>query len=207
MKFLKEIQTWMENNKTDISDHMDTIYTEILSLEPKPKLIVELGVRWGDSTRIFNYINQEIGSRLISIDIEPCKYDNIVNGTFIQMDDISFAKIFKEKYGAEIDVLFIDTSHLYEHTKQEIAAWFPLLKEKALVIFHDTNLKADVKRKNGEVAHYWDNKRGVTRAIEEYFEMKINEEETFDISFEKYGYKWRMKQDPYCNGLMRIFKN
>ena len=56
------------------------------------------------------------------------------------MDDCEFDPIFKNVIKEPVDVLFIDTSHLYEHTVRELAAWFPLLANKALVIFHDTNL-------------------------------------------------------------------
>src|SRR5581483_12486208 len=78
-----------------------------------------------------------------------------------------------------IDVLFIDTSHLYEHTKQEIAAWFPLLAPEARVFFHDTNLKGVFFRRDGSMGLGWDNQRGVIRAIEEHLGTRLPEKRDF----------------------------
>ena len=74
---------------SDIRDHIEKIYLETLQFNPK--LIVELGVRYGESTRIFNFVNNEINSRLISVDVVPYinfDYTNIYNGTFYLIDDI-----------------------------------------------------------------------------------------------------------------------
>lgn len=206
-RYLEAIQYIADNTRTDIADHLPTIYLEVLNMNPLPKLIVELGISQGNSTKLFSMINNEIGSRLISVDQNPCDPGKIHNGTLVVADDIEYAGVFKKEYGNIIDVLMIDTSHLYDHTKQEIASWFPLLREKALIIFHDTNLKREVRRKNGEISLYWDNERGVTRAIEEYFEIKMDEESEFEKTYSKDGSVWHFKHWPYCNGLLVISKN
>ena len=37
----------------------------------------------GNSSRIFGMVNEEIGSRVIGVDIKKCKYDFVYNGVFI----------------------------------------------------------------------------------------------------------------------------
>ncbi len=76
-------------------------------------------------------------------------------------------------------MLFIDTSHLYEHTKQEIASWFPFLATNARVFFHDTNLKQVYFRRDGTMGLGWENERGVIRAIEEHFGVSLPEKRDF----------------------------
>jgi len=202
LDIIKEIA----KNDTDISDHLETIYLSSMSIQPK--LIVELGVRGGESTRVFNYVNKDINSRLISVDIENCNYNNITNGTFYQMDDVLFGKLFKFTTTDPIDVLFIDTSHLYDHTKQEIETWFNLLNYKALVIFHDTNLKPTYYHRNGNYCtNAWDNQRGVIRAIEEYFSINVDESQNFELIINKNNDRWYIKHEYICNGLTLCYKN
>jgi len=144
LKELEEIKT-KALIKTDISDHLVPLFVESLSL--KPKFIVELGVRGGESTFVLERVAQLCDSTLLSVDIEDCsRVSAYKKWTFVKRDDITFAKEFRSwcgQHGVEprIDVLFIDTSHLYEHTVEEIRDWFPFLSDRAKVFFHDTNLR------------------------------------------------------------------
>ena len=190
---------------SDISDHLERIYLETLKMTPK--LIVELGVREGESTIIFNFVNHEIQSRLMSVDIEKCNYNNICNGTFYTMDDIQFGNSFKNFTTDLIDVLFIDTSHFYEHTKSEISTYYHLLNNKALVIFHDTNLNNEYYHRNGNKGSGWNNERGVIRAIEEYFNITVDETKDFELQIDKDNDRWIIKHEYICNGLTLCYKN
>lgn len=190
---------------TDISDHLETIYK--VCVDFKPHLIVELGVRGGESTRIFDFVNKEVGSKLISVDIDFCKYENITNGTFYRADDVMFGKMFKGLTTDPIDVLFIDTSHLYQHTKEEINTWFPLLNNKALAIFHDTNLNTQYFHRNGNVGAGWNNERGVIRAIEEYFGIKVDETTDCELDVTKDGSSWHISHKYLCCGLTICYKS
>src|SRR6185437_907021 len=103
---------------------------------------------------------------------------------FYQGDDVIFADQFpefcrKRNISPEIDLLFIDTSHYYEHTVQEIRAWFPLLAGRAKVVFHDTNSRIVGPRNDGCFELAWDNQRGVIRAIEEYVGVSLDETRTY----------------------------
>jgi cephalosporin hydroxylase len=207
---LKELDEVIEHaaKKTDISDHLVTLFVETLAA--KPKFIVELGVRSGESTFVLERAAKICDSRLLSLDVADCSnVSSFKNWTFIQKDDIEFGSGFADwcklnGYPPRIDVLFIDTSHLYEHTVQEIRAYFPLLSPKAKVLFHDTNLRYFNKRRDGSLCWgSWNNKRGVIKAIEEYFNTSYNERKDFiDI---KDG--WLIKHYSYCNGLTVLEKN
>lgn len=135
---LKEI---IERTRTqnDISDHLTTIFCE--SVSTKPKLIVELGVRGGESTFVFERVAKLYNVTIVSVDIDDClKASAYPSWNFVKRDDIAFAKEFdgwcrERGIASEIDVLFIDTSHLYEHTLQEIQSWFPFLTAQSKVNF------------------------------------------------------------------------
>jgi hypothetical protein len=96
-----------------------------------------------------------------------------------------------------VDLLFIDTSHYYDHTVQKIAAWFPHLSEKAKVMFHDTNLRLMGPRNDGGIALAWDNRRGVIRAVEEFLGIHLDERKQ---CIER-APGWLVRHWPNCNGF------
>lgn len=205
MKYLDAIRERMKED-TDISSHLDTLYLKTLKMNPKR--IVELGVRSGESSRMFSYVAQETNCEVIGVDIDTCDYSFVHNGRFFQGDDCLFANLYGMTYGSKnIDVLFIDTSHLYDHTVREIAVWFPHLSDKALVIFHDTNLRTQYIRKNGTIGQGWDNQRGVVRAIQEYFGISFNETQEYKGTCTKNGATWSIEHEPICNGLTLCYKD
>jgi hypothetical protein len=209
MKFLEELTRYANETDTDISDHLVTIYLEALKMNPK--VIVELGVGNGQSSIAFNCVNKEIGSQLFGIDIEPNarnSYNNLVNSKFILADDCAIVNEYKTMFGPNIDVLMIDSSHYYEHTKDEISKWFPLLSDKSLVIFHDTYISGEEYiRKNGSKDKNWDNNRGVIRSIEEYFNKSFNEKKDFsETNIIKDKSIWRIQHYSGCNGLTLCWK-
>ncbi len=192
--------------RTDINDHLLTIYRE--SIQINPDLIVELGVRGGESTFVLERVAKKCNSILVSVDIEDCSgISNYDRWFFVKNDDIEFAKGFKKwcqrkSIKPEIDILFIDTSHLFHHTKEEIKHWFPYLSNRAKVIFHDTNMGFLIRRKDGSYENGWDNKRGVIRAIEEFCEKKFNEK----IAFQEECKEFKITHHPYCGGLTILTK-
>jgi cephalosporin hydroxylase len=199
------IQHSLEKN-TDISDHLMTLFAEAISVQPK--LIVELGVRGGESTFVFERVSRLMGAKLVSVDIEDCSTSSsFKDWTFVQQDDVQFAKNFKSWCEArnitpQIDLLFIDTSHLYDHTVEEIKYWFPLLADQCRVIFHDTNMRKIYKRKDGSLGAAWANDRAVIRAIENYFEKPFNEHQDF-VDLHK---NWLIKHYAYSSGLTVLEK-
>jgi hypothetical protein len=192
--------------RTAINEHLETLFLESLSM--KPRLIVELGVARGESARGFAQVAQLSGAKLVSVDLTDCsKAIDWGEWNFIQRDDIEFAKEFpawcrERQIEPVIDVLFIDTSHYFEHTLEEIRAYFPFLADHAKVFFHDTNLETYIFRKDGSMDLGWDNDRGVIRALEAYFGKKFNEKEEF-IDFVT---PYVIKHYPHCSGLTVLEK-
>ncbi|GBD89364.1 cephalosporin hydroxylase [bacterium BMS3Abin04] len=207
---LKELNEIKERSTalTDMSSHVETLFIE--SLAVKPKLIVELGIRTGESTFVLERVAKLCRSKLVSVDIEDCSHiSSYKEWLFIQKDDIEFAKKFENwckinRIEPKIDILFIDTSHLFEHTLQEIKFWFPLLSNRSKVFFHDTNLKKVYRRKDGSMGttHGFYNERGVIRALDKYFNKSFNEKENF-VDFRN---GWLIKHHSYCSGFTILEK-
>jgi predicted O-methyltransferase YrrM len=185
----------------DIDEHLELMFME--ATLHRPKLIVELGVRGGVSTFCFERAARFSDAWLISVDIEDCSHiSSYPKWHFVQADDIDFANDFTAYCVARgihpsIDLLFIDTSHYYEHTVQEIRSWFPLLSRHAKVMFHDTNLKLIGPRKDGCFQLSWNNERGVARALESCFNLSFDS----GRAFVTYSRGWMIRHLPNCNGL------
>jgi cephalosporin hydroxylase len=202
---LEEIRV-RARNRTDISDHLPLLFGE--AMQAKPRLIVELGVRGGESTFVFERVARLCDSVLLSVDIEDCSLVSAWDRWhFVREDDVAFAERF-EAWSREhdlepvIDVLFIDTSHLYEHTKQEIAAWLPFVAEDGRVFFHDTNLKPVYFRKDGSMGLGWQNDRGVIRAVEEHFNVRFDEKHDFIDARDG----WLIRHYANCSGLTTMHR-
>lgn len=123
---------------SDIRDHLPRLYAEACRYEDP--VIVDLGVRTGNSTCAFLAATEEVGGSVWSVDpmrahVPPHWFD-AEQWTFVQADDLAVAD-----EAPECDVLFIDTTHAYEQTRQELAAYVARLKPNAVIILHDTELE------------------------------------------------------------------
>ncbi len=190
--------------KTDVNDHLVPLFLEAIAL--RPRLIVELGVRGGETAFVLERVAGLCKSHLVLVDIDDCpNLDSGPDTFFVHSDDIAFSGRFREwckDYAIEprIDILHIDTSHLYEHTVKEIENWFPFLSRGAIVFFHDTNLSAVFRRRDGSMGRGWNNDRGVIRAIEDFLDAPLNEK----AGFEGITNGWLVKHDPCCNGFTTL---
>lgn len=190
---------------TDISDHLPRLFAEALTAYPK--LIVELGVRGGDSTFVLERVAKLSGAKWISVDIADCaSASSYPEWMFVQSDDITFASAFpafcaERGIVPEIDVLFIDTSHLYDHTVQELASWFPHLGCRAKVLLHDTNQRRLGRRKDGRLMAGIDN-RGVIAALESYFQCSFDADHDFVTILSG----WVIRHTAYSNGFTVLQK-
>jgi predicted O-methyltransferase YrrM len=194
------------NDRSDIHDHLGTIFAEAMA--SAPKLIVELGTRSGLSTRALLAAAELTDAQLLSVDLEDCSGVEFPERfrprwSFAVSDDVAFAGAPFEAWCAargvapSAEVIFIDTSHLYEHTTAEIAAWLPRLAPGGAMLFHDTNMGDWYRRLDGRTWRGWNNERGVIRAIEEHFGRRYDERRYFvDVAD-----GFLVRHAPWSNGL------
>ncbi len=133
---------------TDIHQHLIRLYDLVVELNAKR--VLELGVRGGESTvALLEGVHRTEGT-LYSVDVAPCveardlieSYRLGSRWTFYQANDLEFGK---GQIG-EMDLIFIDTSHEYQHTVDEIKLYAPLLRKGGAFAFHDTESFPDVMR-------------------------------------------------------------
>ena len=85
---------------SDISDHLTTLFSETIKINPS--LIVELGVRSGQSTRAFISASKYTHSKILSVDLDSCEdvqlqFKQNQNWHFIQSDDLMLAQKLIDK--------------------------------------------------------------------------------------------------------------
>jgi len=208
----KELVTYENQKNTDITSHVPTLLCYALLQEPK--IILELGVRGGESTIPLYKAAGCFNTFLIGVDIAPDQnvYTHLKNAFFFQINDLDFPQLFSATYGSDkkCDIIFIDTSHEYDHTLQEITQFVPLLSEQGFIAFHDSNVtplaNSGYVRLNGTHDGAPGNTRGVTRAIKEYFSLEFDEYKYCNIIFSAHDSRWHMVHYPFCNGLTLIKK-
>ena len=123
---------------SDIKDHLLRLYDLTVKL-PSGKIIVELGVRWGNSTLALLAAVNDSGGHLYSVDVLPASggasdYLAEPNWTFILGDDLNVVKTWDKP----IDHLFIDTTHMFEQTLSELREWGRWVKPEGIITLHDT---------------------------------------------------------------------
>jgi len=169
------------SNDSDISDHLSFLFS--VCLAKRPNTILELGTRGGESTRVFQAYCRIYSKKGISVDLDPApSWLNSEFWTHFESDDLLIGERLHTKGEwpdssklEPLDLIFLDSSHEYEHTLNEIKLFWPLLKPGGVFLFHDTNLTDSMTRKiSGNPNVGWDNKAGVSRAIEDFFGTKIN---------------------------------
>jgi predicted O-methyltransferase YrrM len=197
-------------HRSHISDHLSSIF--FFALDAKPRLMVELGTGGGESTRVLLAAASIAKSTLLSIDVKDCGQLALPfkeHWHFVQSDDIEFGEArftewcLRGSIEPRIDLLLVDTSHRYEHTKKELKVWSPYLSDNAIMLLHDTNMGPGVYgRMDGSVGIGFDNERGVIRALEEFVGRQFDEKSFFcDLAG---GYL--ITHYPHCNGLAVLKK-
>lgn len=121
---------------SDIQNHLPRFVA--LCEELQARHVIELGTRTGVSTIAWLHALNGRG-RLTSVDIDPAPpigdYDH---WTFVQGDDLDPAVIAQLE---PADIVFIDTSHHYEHTVAELSTYRRLVKPGGRIVCHDTQLR------------------------------------------------------------------
>jgi hypothetical protein len=168
---------------SDIHDHLGAIFAE--TVRAAPRLIVELGTRGGVSTLALLAAAEVTGAPVLSVDIEDFAGE-------------PFERFCAQKgLPPEADVIFVDTSHVYEHTRDEIDRWLPRLAPRGAMIFHDTNMGLWYRSLDGRARRGWDNQRGVLRAIEE----RLGRNYDAGAYFVDVAAGFLVEHRPWCSGL------
>jgi predicted O-methyltransferase YrrM len=125
---------------SDIQDHLPFLH-ETARVVPRCR-VLELGTRWGTSTAALLAAVDRADGHLWSVDIQPPKvpawWADTGRWTVIVGDDLDPA--VQADLPAEVDVLFIDTSHAYQHTLDELRAYVPRVRPGGVALLHDTEL-------------------------------------------------------------------
>ncbi len=130
----------------DIYAHLATLYK--LTVDGRRTRILELGTRSGNSTLALLWGAREVGGHVTSVDVEPSPEAQArveAAGlascwTFLRGDDMALS------WNEPVDHLFIDTSHLYDHTRAELRKYEPLVVPGGVITMHDTTSNPDVWR-------------------------------------------------------------
>lgn len=125
---------------SDIQNQLIRLYDLTVKLTYE-KVVVELGVRGGNSTTALLAAVNDSGGHLYSVDLLPSRdrattyLDTEPNWTFILGDDMDIVK----SWNKPIDHLFIDTTHRFEHTLSELREWGKWVKPEGIVTLHDVS--------------------------------------------------------------------
>ena len=104
--------------------------------------VIELGTRTGVSTVAWLYGLEQTAGRLTSVDVDERPDIGFhEHWEFIQGSDVDPAVVSQLD---EADIVFIDTSHLYDHTLQELRIYRHLVREGGLIVLHDTMLERPI---------------------------------------------------------------
>lgn len=129
------------DNGSDIHEHLPFLYQTACRFPGAT--ILELGTRGGNSTAAFLAAAEHVDGHVYSVDIdqfrtpewwaESDRWSTHV-GDDCALPAMEFAPVV-------VDVLFIDTSHYYDHTLDELETWVPRVRPGGVVLMHDTELK------------------------------------------------------------------
>lgn len=121
---------------SDIHLHLPRMVQLVRELDAKH--VIELGSRSGVSTIAWLHALQRTGGRLTSVDLDPAPLIGAHdNWTHVQGDDTDPAVVSALE---PADIVFVDTSHLYDHTMQELAIYRWLVRPGGVICLHDTEL-------------------------------------------------------------------
>jgi predicted O-methyltransferase YrrM len=124
------------NTPSDIVAHLP--YFVDLCVTRDVKHVIELGTRSGVSTVAWLEGLRQSGGRLTSIDIDAGpEIGAHGHWEFIRGDDLD-PRIVSGLEPA--DIVFIDTSHLFQQTIAELNIYQHLVRKPGLILLHDTEL-------------------------------------------------------------------
>lgn len=125
------------NGCGDSDQHLMTLFS--IALASKSRNIIELGVREGSTTLpllLAAHLNNGV---LHSVDISKTTFtpDEQLssNWKFYEQDSLEF--LTKWDAGTNIDLIFIDDWHAYDHVKQQLEILDRLVSPSTIILLHD----------------------------------------------------------------------
>lgn len=119
---------------SDIRDHLERFVALVEALDAQR--VCELGVRQGISTVAWLEGLRRTGGHLWAVDVDECPIEHR-QLTFVRGDDCSPEVV--AQIPDDLDIVFVDTSHLYVHTQREIELYAPKLAPGGCIVFHDVD--------------------------------------------------------------------
>ena len=140
----------------------------------KPRLFVELGTHWGDSYFAFCQAVAVQGGQTSCVAVDhwlgdahsgevglPHYAEDIYSSLMAAHDPMyaQFSRLLRSSFDdavlqfadGSIDLLHIDGLHTYEAVRHDFETWLPKLSDRAVVLFHDTQ----VHTRDFGVTKYW----------------------------------------------------
>ena len=143
---IPELYEQRYTDASDINEHLPIFVGMCEQLDAKK--VIELGVRHGVSTVGWLYGLERSDGHLWSVDQTAGPGLQGPRWTFIQGDDCSPEVL--AQLPELVDVVFIDTSHRYTHTMQELALYAPRVRSGGRIVLHDTEVEHPDEAPDGE---------------------------------------------------------
>jgi cephalosporin hydroxylase len=179
---------------SDIVEHLPTLVKTVEELDAKK--VIEVGVRYGVSTIAWLYALQNRGF-LWAVDVSypvpaPGSDVNLLDpqGGLTVLPHWLFllgngtSKQVLDALPKKVDIVFIDTNHVYSQTLVELELYYPRVRKGGRILLHDTAIEDTGNRGDEPKVSY-----PVRTAVEEFCE--------------KYDLKWDNVTN--CNGLGTIY--
>ena len=109
---------------------MEVLVPEVMKLMDN-EIYLEVGVDKGKSLSVARMVAKP---NVLVCGVDLREDPKVPNTVFYQGDSADIARTW-DKW--KISLLFIDGDHSYQGCKRDIEAWYPLMKEGGVLLFHD----------------------------------------------------------------------
>jgi predicted O-methyltransferase YrrM len=126
---------------SDIVDHLPFLFETVCRYPGAT--VLELGTRSGESTAAFLAACEAVDGHLWSVDVNKPRVPDWWFGSdrwSVHVGDDMHDDVL-DFIPPVVDVLFIDTSHFYDHTLAELDRFVPHVRPGGVVLMHDTELE------------------------------------------------------------------